>query len=67
MEQKAMIIGEELAKKYLTPEDVIVACGGTLPAQPELPLTEAGLPEPAAEAEKKQSRLPWWRRMTAIL
>lgn len=60
-------MARSLLPRAVTPEDVIAACGGTLPAPPELPQTGAVLPEPAAEAEKKQSRLPWWRRLTAIL
>ena len=55
-----------LLPEAVTPEDVIAACGGTLPPQPELPQEEFELPEPDDSFDKgKPKKLPLWRRLGA--
>ena len=50
----------------VTPEDLIGACGGTLPPAPALPEDEIPLPRPQAEsADWKPAPLPWWRKLLA--
>lgn len=50
----------------VTAEDLIWACGGELPPEPELPEDVPPLPEPEqASPAWKPRRLPWWRRLLA--
>ena len=57
-----------LIPEAVTAEDVIAACGGELPPEPELPEDTPPLPEPAAEDEKTAPvPLPWWRKAGAVL
>ncbi|MGI6028892.1 MAG: ATP-binding cassette domain-containing protein [Candidatus Heteroscillospira sp.] len=50
----------------VTPEDVISACGGTLPPAPELPTDIPPLPKPEENSlGAKPPKLPWWRKLLA--
>lgn len=61
-------MARRLLPEAVTPEDLIGACGGTLPPVPELPEEQEELPEPAAEsADWKPAPLPWWRRLLALI
>ena len=52
----------------ITPEDVIVLCGGKLPPVPELSDDIPPLPEPAeVSAAGKPKKLPWWRKLLAAM
>ena len=57
-----------LIPEAVTAEDVIAACGGKLPPEPELPEDIPPLPEPS-EAVKSASPgpLPWWRKAGAAI
>ena len=57
-------MARELLPQAVTPEDLIVSCGGQLPQEPELPPEGAAIPEP--EAEKKPP-LPRWRKAIAAV
>lgn len=55
-----------LGVEAVTAEDVIFACGGTLPPAPELSQGIPSLPEPAEQsADWKPKKLPWWRKLLA--
>ena len=55
-----------LLPEAVTPEDVIAACGGTLPPVPELPEDPFTLPQPRENtADWKPKPLPWWRKLIA--
>lgn len=57
-----------LIPEAVTAEDVILACGGTLPPVPELPDRREPLPEPEeAGAYSKPKPLTWWRKLGAAL
>ena len=57
-----------LLPKAVTPEDVIAACGGTLPTPQALPRDIPPLPEPEEEtADWRPPKLPWWRKLGAVL
>ena len=57
-----------LLPEAVTAEDVIWACGGQLPPEPELPTETMPLPEPAeTSADYKPGPLPWWRKLLAVL
>ena len=57
-----------LLPEAVTAEDVILACGGTLPPVPELPDRREPLPEPEeAGAYSKPKPLTWWRKLGAAL
>ena len=61
-------MARELAPEAITPEDVIVLCGGHLPPAPELPDDIPPLPEPEEGSPAgKPKKLPWWRRLLAAL
>lgn len=52
----------------VTAEDVIYACGGSLPKTKELPKTAQPLPEPVEESpDYKPEKLPWWRKLLACI
>ena len=52
----------------VTAEDVIAACGGEVPAGPELAEECPPLPEPAEDSrDYKPKPLPWWRKLGAVL
>ena len=57
-----------LLPEAVTAEDVILACGGTLPPVPELPDRREPLPEPEESgAYSKPKPLTWWRKLGAAL
>lgn len=57
-----------LLPEAVTAEDVIAACGGTLPSAPELPADIPPLPQPEENAANSNpKKLPWWRKLGAIL
>ena len=50
----------------IIPEDVISACGGTIPTEPVLPDDNEPLPPPAENSGgAKPKKLPLWRKLTA--
>jgi len=50
----------------VTPEDVIFACGGTVPDEPQPPDDDTPLPPPKdSDSSTKQKKLPLWRRLIA--
>ena len=52
----------------VTPEDVIAACGGSLPEAPALFVPDEPLPEPAEDTpDWKPAKLPWWRKGLAAV
>ncbi len=51
----------------VTTEDVIAACAGTVPTPPDLPEGDLHLPEGEETAEEKEAKLPWWRRLLALV
>ena len=61
-------MARQLLPRVVTAEDVIAACGGELPPEPELPEDIPPLPEPAeTAAEAAPKKLPWWRKLGAVL
>lgn len=57
-----------LIPEAVTAEDVITACSGELPPEPELPEDAAPLLEPAADSKNAApGPLPWWRKMGAAI
>ncbi|MCI7473183.1 MAG: ATP-binding cassette domain-containing protein [Clostridiales bacterium] len=61
-------MARELEPGAITPEDVIILCGGHLPPVPELPDDIPILPEPEkGSAAEKPEKLPWWRKILATL
>ena len=52
----------------VTAEEVIAACGGALPPEPELPEESPPLPPPGEHsAGGRPEPLPWWRRLIAAV
>lgn len=52
----------------VTAEEVIAACGGALPPEPELPEESPPLPPPGEHsADDRPGPLPWWRRLIAAV
>lgn len=52
----------------VTPEELIFACGGTLPPEETLPEDEHTLPEPEESAsDKAPYKLPLWRRLASVI
>ena len=52
----------------VTPEDLIMVCGGKLPPVPDLPADNFVLPQPKEEsADWKPKPLPWWRKLLAAV
>lgn len=61
-------MARELLPEAVTAEDVIAACGGTLPPEPELPKNIPPLPEPEERGtEGGAEKLPWWRKLGAAV
>ncbi len=57
-----------LLPEAVTPRDVMAACGGTLPPEPELPEEAPPLPEPEEDSVNfKPKRLPLWRILLAAV
>ncbi|MBQ8144953.1 MAG: ATP-binding cassette domain-containing protein [Butyricicoccus sp.] len=57
-----------LLPEAVTPEDLIAACGGTLPEAPALPDDDFELPKPKEEsADWKPQPFPWWRKLLAAI
>lgn len=55
-----------LLPRAVTPEDVMVACGGALSLEPALPEDIPPLPEPEENSPAARPRkLPWWRKLLA--
>ena len=60
-------MSRSLISGAVTAEDLIVACGGSVPAEPALPEDEP-LPAPAeGSADWKPTPLPWWRKLIAAV
>ena len=65
-------MARHLLPDAVTPEDVIVACGGSLPETPDLPSDGLYPPLDLKELEKQTQKepkkpLPWWRKILAGL
>ena len=61
-------MARQLLPRAVTAEDVIAACGGELPPEPELPEDIPPLPGPAeTAADAAPKKLPWWRKLGAAL
>ena len=61
-------MARRLIPDAVTAEDVIGACGGELPPEPEVPEDTAPLPEPAADSKNAvPGPLPWWRKAGAAI
>ena len=59
-------MARSLLPEAVTPRDVMAACGGTLPSEPELPEETPPLPEPDENSvNAKPKRLPLWRLILA--
>ena len=57
-----------LLPQAVTPEDVMAACGGQVPPTPALPEDIPPLPEPEADSAAAQpKKLPWWRKLLAVV
>ena len=64
-------MARHLLPQAVTPEDVIAACGGTLPETPDLPGDDLYPPLPEEELQTKTAKeppkkLPWWRKLIAV-
>ena len=61
-------MARSLEPRAVTPEDVMAACGGTVPAEPALPEDIPPLPEAREETpDWKPPRLPLWRKALAAV
>jgi ATPase components of various ABC-type transport systems, contain duplicated ATPase len=61
-------MARSLLPEAVTPRDVMVACGGVLPPEPELPEETPPLPEPDENsANAKPKKLPLWRILLAAV
>ncbi len=57
-----------LLPEAVTPRDVMAACGGTLPPEPELPEEAPPLPEPEEDSvNARPKKLPLWRILLAAV
>ena len=59
-------IARDILPEAVTAEDVIVACGGEVEAEPELPEYAPALPEPQTQ-QAKAKKLPVWRKILAAV
>lgn len=61
-------MARDLLPEAVTAADVIAACGGDPPPRLELPQRTPPLPAPVEEsAAVKPRKLPWWRKLGALL
>lgn len=62
-------MSRSLLPRAVTPEDVIAACGGSLPQDPDTPEEDDFvLTEPAEETpDWIPPKLPWWRKLLAVI
>ena len=65
-------MARHLLPDAVTPEDVIAACNGNLPKEPDLPSDDLYPPLELKELEKQTQKepkkpLPWWRKAIAVL
>ena len=61
-------MARSLLPAAVTPRDVMAACGGILPPEPELPEETPPLPEPDENSvNAKPKRLPLWRLLLAAV
>lgn len=61
-------MARDVLPQAVTPEDIIVACGGTLAPSAVLPEEIPPLPQPKqGTAAEKPSKLCWWRKLGAVL
>ena len=61
-------MARELLPEAVTVEDVITCIGGVVPPEPEAPIDAPPLPAPPPESTAwKPSKLPLWRKITAVL
>jgi len=61
-------MARSLLPQAVTPEDVITACGGEVPPEPDLPDQDFRLPKPEDRREQEAPKpLPWWRKLGAVL
>jgi energy-coupling factor transport system ATP-binding protein len=61
-------MARSLLPEAVTPVDVMAACGGTLPPEPELEAEVPPLPEPEADSvNAKPPKLPLWRRLLGLV
>ena len=57
-----------LLPEAVTPRDIMAACGGTLPPEPELPEEAPPLPEPEeGSVNARPKKLPLWRILLAAV
>ena len=61
-------MAREVLPEAVTAEDLMAACGGTLPPAPELPMDDGILPPPKAESPSAPpEKLSWSRKLGAVL
>ena len=61
-------MARDLLPEAVTPEELIFACGGTLPQEETLPENEPPLPEPEElTSDKIPDKLPLWRRLASVI
>ena len=61
-------MARSVVPEAVTPEDLIMICGGELPCVPELPKDDFVLPRPKEEStDWKPAPLPWWRKLLAVI
>ena len=58
-------MARHLLPDAVTTADVVAACGGTVPPEPELQPDDTPLPPPPPDAESEQRALPLWRKLLA--
>ena len=63
-------MARHLLPDAITPEDIIAACGGTVPPAPDVPAEDLYPPLPMEVLEDKiakepRKKLPWWRKLIA--
>lgn len=61
-------MARDILPEAVTPEELIFACGGTLPPEEILPKDAPPLPEPKESAsENTPDKLPLWRRLASVI